>query len=787
MEARTPRRILLLAVACLALTCAGLLDASAEERPIRRSEPHIGYAFPAGGQVGTTFRVVVGGQFLRGARGVRVSGEGVTAKVVYWFPPPRPLNDTNQRRLLQQKLFDRAKELGVTGLEGVARRRPRAPSADAKLPNHPLLKDLESKNIEELQEVVRYFFRRRNPLQRKRAIEESVKLDVTIAPDAEPGLRDFRLITRAGISNPLRFRVGLVPEVREKEPLREPDKAVTAAAALPAVFNGQIQPRDVDRFSFPARKGQRLVARAEARALIPYQADSVPGWMQATLALFDPQGQEVAYADEYRFDPDPVLFYEVPADGDYVLEVRDAVARGRDDFVYRVTVGELPFITRMFPLGGREGELVHAAVAGWNLEWGRVPLDTHEGACLREATWRKGETVTNAVAYEVDTLPEETEPEPNDDRAHARPLDLPCIINGRIEKAGDVDVYRFEGKRGDEVVAEVCARALGSPLDSVLRLTRLSGEVVAWNDDCAQEGLGVRGLGLQTHHADSYLRAKLPESGTYLVRVADVRGHGGEDFAYRLRVGAPRPDVELFVTPSSVNLPIGRASVVSVRAVRKDGYDGDIEIVLRDAPPGFELGGARIRAGRDSARMTLTPPRLGAREPVALQLAGRIHVGRETLERPVVPADDMMQAFLWRHLVPAQEFVVTVLGRGGRWVPRVALAEDEPVRIARGGKATVRFDVGGRLPADQVSFGLLEGPKGVAIGEAKAIAGGFDLEIRASPEAEEMKVADNLIVEVFAERLVPVRGPGKDGKPRREKRKASLGFLPAIPYRVVGR
>ena len=55
-------------------------------------------------------------------------------------------------------------------------------------------------------------------------------------------------------------------------------------------------PGDVDRFSFTARKGARLVIAADARELMPYLADAVPGWFQAVLALYDSTGSEVAYA-----------------------------------------------------------------------------------------------------------------------------------------------------------------------------------------------------------------------------------------------------------------------------------------------------------------------------------------------------------------------------------------------------------------------------------------------------------------------------------------------------------
>ena len=52
-------------------------------------------------------------------------------------------------------------------------------------------------------------------------------------------------------------------------------------------------------------------------------------------------------------------------------------------------------------------------------------------------------------------------------------------------------------------------------------------EVVAWNDDHVPEGLTLRGLGLQTHHADSYLKTRLPRSGTYTASSADGAAGGG--------------------------------------------------------------------------------------------------------------------------------------------------------------------------------------------------------------------------------------------------------------------
>ena len=77
-------------------------------RPVAAA-PQLGYAYPAGGQRGTTFTVEVGGQSLQHVDAVRVSGRGVRAAVVEYA---RPL-DNNERGRTQRFL----RELRRAGLD----------------------------------------------------------------------------------------------------------------------------------------------------------------------------------------------------------------------------------------------------------------------------------------------------------------------------------------------------------------------------------------------------------------------------------------------------------------------------------------------------------------------------------------------------------------------------------------------------------------------------------------------------------------------------------------------
>ena len=320
------------------------------------------------------------------------------------------------------------------------------------------------------------------------AIAETVTVRVTIAADAEPGQRELRLETPAGLTNPLVFTVGQLPEFREK-----PGKAAPQAemsVALPAILNGRIMPGEVDRYRFPARKGERLVFSAAARELVPYLPDAVPGWFQAVLALYDAQGNELAYADDFRFIRIPILYYEVPQDGQYVIEIRDALYRGREDFVYRLAAGELPCITSIFPLGGKAGDKTSVELQGWNLpvtglvpgfpEAGRASAVRPQDAwrALRAAAGladRRGVVVQarnrcparnrspTACRLRWARCPKALDQEPNNAAASPQPVTLPLVVNGRIDPPGDWDVFRFPGRAGDQIVAEVQARRLQLP------------------------------------------------------------------------------------------------------------------------------------------------------------------------------------------------------------------------------------------------------------------------------------------------------------------------------------
>jgi hypothetical protein len=410
-------------------------------------------------------------------------------------------------------------------------------------------------------------------------------------------------------------------------------------------------------------------------------------------------------------------------------------------------------------------------------------LDTRPGEnSIRQKTYQKGKLLSNAISYAVDTLPQCNETESNDTIKDAQQIDLPKIINGSIARPGDIDVFQFKAQAGDKVVAEVYGRRLNSPLDSLLRLTDASGNVLDWNDDhvLKDSHLYKDMMGLVTHHADSYLMAELPKQGIYYVHLTDSQHHGGEAYGYRLWITAPQPNFALRVTPSSLTVRAGGIVPVSVHVLPKDGFEGEIEVVLKDAPDGFELKGGRIPAGRDQVRMTLTTPPEAPDQPVALQLEGRAQIGNKLLRHPIVPADDVMQAFLYRHLVPAQELLVAV--QKSKWrVPQVELIGNSPVRIPAGGTAQVRIKTPKRKVLQEIQLELREPPEGVTLHDVTVVPEGLAFQLKVDKNVMQSGFSGNLIVEAFRE-YTPKQ---KNGKPANKKRRDSVGFFPAIPIEIV--
>jgi hypothetical protein len=210
-----------------------------------------------------------------------------------------------------------------------------------------------------------------------------------------------------------------------------------------------------------------------------------------------------------------------------------------------------PNVTYLYPAGAQRGATV-AVTAGGTFDKWPVRVWVDRAGVSAEAAKDKGKfTITVADdaapgtywlrAYDdtgasglrpfvVGTLPEVAEKEPNDDPGTAQPVDLPAaVVNGRLEKAGDVDCFAVKLRRGQTLVAAVEAhRTIRSPMDAVAQVVSPDGFVLEQVNDHA-------GL-------DPLIAFTAPKDGSYVVRVfafpatpdSGIRFFGSDACVYRL-------------------------------------------------------------------------------------------------------------------------------------------------------------------------------------------------------------------------------------------------------------
>jgi hypothetical protein len=399
-----------------------------------------------------------------------------------------------------------------------------------------------------------------------------------IASDATPGMRYWRLSTSQGATPAMRFVVGDLPEVVEEE---IDGDSVPVPVQVPVTINGRIFPReDVDVWTFRARKGEVVLCEIHAARL------GSP--LDARLEVLNSAGQVLAENDDY-FGPDPRVRFVAPADGEYQVRIRDTQNQGGQAYVYRLTLSTGPHVDYFFPLGGKRGSKVSLEVAGQGLPTPRVDVaipDTAGSEHLDHLV--VGGKKTNGLLLDVDDLTELLE------GATPHPVAFPAVLNGRIAKPGEIDVWPWTGRKGETYEFDLRAGRLGSRLDGVLTICDPSGKELA-----RAEASGANQL-------DPLLRFAVPADGNYTVRVQDrFASRGGPDFAYRLRVSQPAaPDFRLWLAADAVTVLRKGQAKLKVNVDRLAGFKGAINLQLQGLPAGVSVTGTTIAAGQNTVELT---------------------------------------------------------------------------------------------------------------------------------------------------------------------------------------
>ncbi len=102
---------------------------------------------------------------------------------------------------------------------------------------------------------------------------------------------------------------------------------------------------------------------------------------------------------------------------------------------------------------------------------------------------------------------------------------------------------------------------------------------------------------------DSQVVFTAPKAGEYRARITDVRGFGGKDYRYTMKIRALKPDFKVTIdrTKELVFVP-GSGREFELTAVRQDGFEGEIRLDISDLPEGFSASTpVIIQAGQHRA------------------------------------------------------------------------------------------------------------------------------------------------------------------------------------------
>jgi hypothetical protein len=437
----------------------------------------------------------------------------------------------------------------------------------------------------------------------------AVSCKFKIDKDAQYGEYQIRVRTATGISELRNFYVGVYPVVKETAEVGaagRPNnpKNPTPPEKLPSTYKnpqkieqnitvaGVLEAEQADFYAIECKKGQRLNVEVEAMRL--------GNILDTNITIFDQKRFEIASNDDNAFSrQDACVSTTIPADGTYIIQLRESSYGGGPNGFYRMHVGNFPRPKAIYPGGGKAGEEVKVKCIGdasGTFEY-TVKAPKAGGEIYPVYAEQDGKLAPTPNPFRVSEFGNVLEgEEPNDtiEKATVYSGELPIALNGIIDHKGDVDFFKFNAKKGQVLDINVYARHLRTPLDSVLELRNSKGSVIASNDD--------------TRGPDSYIKFNVPADDSYYVSIHDQLKNGGPEYVYRIEITEQKPALTLAIPNMGVNytqdrqwvvIPKGGKFATTIRATRQD-VGGELKLIAKDLPPGVKMTAEPLQNGMDT-------------------------------------------------------------------------------------------------------------------------------------------------------------------------------------------
>jgi len=223
------------------------------------------------------------------------------------------------------------------------------------------------------------------------------------------------------------------------------------------------------------------------------------------------------------------------------------------------------------------------------------------------------------------------------------------------------------------------------------------------NDDASDRSFG----------RDSQLLFTAPADGSYLVRVTDTRGQGGDRYVYRLTVREPKADFRVRIADNDdkpiprLNVPAGGGVSFELHVDRLDYFEGPIRVDISGLPRGFSATtpliiqpGMPRAEGAIHALESASPPAADA--PAAKIVATARIDGRE-VSHSLADVGQLKLTAPPKLLIHAGEGWSYSISLGEHWVPL-----DPSSAISKAGATLKKLDDGsllaGGVNADKDSY-----------------------------------------------------------------------------------
>lgn len=589
---------------------------------------------------------------------------------------------------------------------------------------------------------------------------------VTVPADVPAGTYDVRAVGRFGVTNPRLLSVthGLT-DVAEVEPNNTADKA--QAISVNNAVNGDSDGNNQDLFRITLKQGQRVV--------IDCQSARLDTEMDPELELLSASGQPLQSNRDY-YGRDPMIDFQAPADGDYLIKLSDGTYRG--GYPYRLIVTNRPQIENVFPRAVQAGQTVELTVLGRNLgagsqpsSWkvGDLPLDmikvpftaannivptgayrftehaSHHSVLPTAATCTLvGEQVSplnaNPQIILVSDTPTLVEAESNDTREQAQALTLPAMVSARFDHPRDVDWYTFEtDDKGGAYGFDVYCERIAGRADPYLAVTDEKGNMAGSLDD-----FGHRVSSFDGHLRDPSGTINLAPKTKYRVMVREAYGYGGARYQYVLSVRQPQPDffasaIQTTNNMSGTTIWQGGAEALDVVVHAKDGFKDTITVTAEGLPPGLHAGPLTI-TNNNRGTLVLWADDNAAPWTGPIKLFATAKVGDATLRREV---RSFCRVFNQVGSRETREHIVAIRERS----PFNLSIEPDRISVESGKKAEVKLRLVRHWPdfKNAVNYQPLNFPGGFNLGNGTINADQTEVTLSIDVQAG-MKPADYTLV-----------------------------------------